>query len=311
MQRKPVALVGGDEEQQLVELTRVKVDCRQRMAPLSVVRVFSLIMLPFVFGLVLLSCWPFWYLVRDGSLGGEIKFAVFTTLVSLLLASYLQTVYTDAGSVPMEWHDLVQQQTRPGFAKCRKSQLFKPLRSHYDGMSQRLILNEDHFCPWVANVVGFRNRKFFILFCIYTTVASGFAAWVLYPHAFAGIDLSRRTGGKDVKMSAICLMAVVLDITFTLALSVFSLSHLYMAMRNQTSIEDSSFSKRYDRGWRENLKTVFGQDWRMWALPIYAQGPMGDGVHWQLVDGTWDGFADRSPPPPPPSTAANGPITRT
>lgn len=299
MQRKQA--VGGDEEQQqqLGELTRVKVDCRQRMAPLSVVRVFSLIMLPFVFGLVLLSCWPFWHLVRDGSLGGEVRFAVFATLISLLLASYLQTVYTDAGSVPTEWHDLVQQQARPGFPKCRKSQLFKPLRSHYDGMSQRLILNEDHFCPWVANVVGFRNRKFFILFCMYTNLASAFAAWELYPHAFAGIDTSRRSPGKDIKMSAICLMAVVLDATFALALLAFSLSHLYMAAKNQTSIEDSSFSKRYDRGWRENLKTVFGQDWRVWALPVYAQGPMGDGVHWQLADGSWDGFADRLPPPPP------------
>jgi len=32
--------------------------------------------------------------------------------------------------------------------------MFKPPRSHFDSVTQRLVLNMDHFCPWVVNCVG-------------------------------------------------------------------------------------------------------------------------------------------------------------
>ena len=35
---------------------------------------------------------------------------------------------------------------------------------------------QDHFCPWVINTVGFYNRKFFVLFLIYTLLST---SWVL------------------------------------------------------------------------------------------------------------------------------------
>eukprot|EP00966_Prymnesium_polylepis_P064774 1502520-Prymnesium_polylepis.1 len=33
---------------------------------------------------------------------------------------------------------------------CRRSGLYKPPRSHFDSVTQRLTLNMDHFCPWVS-----------------------------------------------------------------------------------------------------------------------------------------------------------------
>jgi len=34
---------------------------------------------------------------------------------------------------------------------CANTQQAKPPRSHYDHVSQSLVLNLDHYCPWMFN----------------------------------------------------------------------------------------------------------------------------------------------------------------
>ena len=152
------------------------------------------------------------------------------------------------------------------------------------------MLNLDHFCPWVANAVGFKNRKFFILFCFYGMLTSAFAAITLGPHAIA---VDRQDGENDSVGRAFLLMAFIMDVTFAIALSLFSMGHFYLAYYNQTSLEDYQASKRYDCGWRSNLCSVFGNDSRLWLLPTHYGGLFGDGVHWRLNDGSWDGQAEK------------------
>ena len=95
---------------------------------------------------------------------------------------------------------------------------------------------------------------------------------------------------------ALALMAFIMDATFAVALALFSVAHFYMAARNQSSLEDSKFSKRYDLGWRQNMQTVFGLDSRLWFLPLHST-LLGDGVHWKLADGSWDGHAEKCADP--------------
>lgn len=119
-----------------------------------------------------------------------------------------------------------------------------------------------------------------------------FSAITLGPYA---ISINNNPDPADHTNRALCLMAVIFDVTFAIALLLFAIGHFYLAMKNQTSIEDSKSSKKYDRGWYENMQSVFGKDPRFWLIPVYRTGPEGDGVHWLLSSGIWDGHAEKEP----------------
>jgi hypothetical protein len=188
-------------------------------------------------------------------------------------------------------------QQNPPFPVCRRSGQFKPPRSHYDSVTSRLVLNMDHFCPWVANTVGFYNKKFFILFVSYACITCAYSALVLLailstngllnPGSNIVLSYSSSYFGKTIFVMS--YLAMIVDATFALALLFFAGVHWYMASRNQTSIEGYDSSKMYDLGASQNLKTVFGENRRYWFLPVFHHGPLGDGVHWETIHGNLDG----------------------
>ena len=91
---------------------------------------------------------------------------VFHVLVALLLASYCACVFTDPGTVPEYWNEMIAT----GPSATAEAPLLHALQrtgrsdSHFCSVTRRVVLNMDHFCPWVINTVGFYNRKFFVLF---------------------------------------------------------------------------------------------------------------------------------------------------
>ena len=121
--------------------------------------------------------------------------AVFHVLVALLLGSYVACVFTDPGTVPWQWHRMIaaDDKLRDEYRFCRRSRMHRPLRSHFCSVTQRVVLNMDHFCPWVVNTVGFYNRKFFVLFLFYTLLA---CAWVLLTSLPTTLAIWRTPGGR-------------------------------------------------------------------------------------------------------------------
>eukprot|EP00966_Prymnesium_polylepis_P169767 3924975-Prymnesium_polylepis.1 len=65
---------------------------------------------------------------------------------------------------------------------------------------------------------------------------------------------------------------------------------------------------KYDMGPSRNLRQVFGRNRWLWAVPVYGEGPQGDGVHWPTNDGGRVGDAGAPPRPPPvqSSTSSDG-----
>lgn len=82
-------------------------------------------------------------------------------------------------SEPLEGHDQ-EREERPlrwdrVLRYCKHCCDFKPDRTHHCSVLNQCVLRFDHFCPWVGNTVGWRNHKFFLLFCGYCGALGVFA----------------------------------------------------------------------------------------------------------------------------------------
>ena len=89
--------------------------------------------------------------------GDWICVVVFHVLLLLEVAAYTLCVLTDPGTTPIEWQRAVAADRRLAACHrlCPKTKQHRPLRSHYCSVTRRVVLNMDHFCPWVVNTVGF------------------------------------------------------------------------------------------------------------------------------------------------------------
>ncbi|GBG30738.1 Palmitoyltransferase [Hondaea fermentalgiana] len=312
----------------------------QQCSPCGAARILGSCMMFLVVGLVLLSYVPMMHFYADGSATGSIVLLIFHVLIVLTLVSYFQTALTDPGTVPLGWHARVAKMEHPPYRKCGRCGYFKPPRSHFDSVTRRLVLNMDHYCPWVNNCVGFFNRKFFIQFVGYAFVTCFFASLALYLvirddsvpglRIHSGVIKSTSFNKKDGRMSPggsgigdddksaildmlglgsfglsmMTLLGAIIDGVFTFSLSIFFSAHMWLTFRNQTTIEGNYASRPYRLSRGENFRQVFGAKPLYWFLPLYGDGPVGDGVHWPRADGTWDGLTEEVDSP---ATAGMGP----
>ncbi len=77
-----------------------------------------------------------------------------------------------------------------------------------------------------------------------------------------------------------------MDSALAVAVTGFCIFHFKLVLYNQTTIE--SDSREFDIGWRANFESVMGRNPYLWFLPVYGNGPVGDGVHWQRRQGGRD-----------------------
>ena len=210
-----------------------------RCMPCHGTRLLTSPMVAVVLGLVGLTYVPYVIMNTRHDLTAQVCRIIFHILLGLLIGSYLQTVLVDAGTVPDWWQAEAAQ--NPNSPVCQKSGLFKPPRSHYDSITKRLVLNMDHFCPWVANTVGFYNRKYFVLFLIYSALTCCFSAVTIV--IFFRDQAIPAAGCRKAKTcpSSILLFALIFDAIFGLLLLCFAGVHVHMVLHNQTTIESNGY----------------------------------------------------------------------
>ena len=167
----------------------------------------------------------------------------------------------------------VKQNGRPRF--CQKCEFRKPDRCHHCSMCNSCVLKMDHHCPWLANCIGFRNQKYFVLFlihlcvfCGWSGVIAGIALWNYIEHATMG----------DFLPVQWALLFVVSAIVF-LFVGLFAGWHIGLVLRNLTTIEtfenvnykveeDNDTKNPFTFGWKANWKQVMGDSPWVWFLPL-------------------------------------------
>lgn len=97
----------------------------------------------------------------------------------MLVWSFLQTMTTDPGQVPVFWGFHLGDPEQKRRRYCLMCNIFKPERCHHCSVCNRCVLNMDHHCPWINNCVGFWNRKYFLLLLIYVLLITYFVTFTL------------------------------------------------------------------------------------------------------------------------------------
>ncbi len=70
---------------------------------------------------------------------------------------------------------------------CRFSKQPKPPRSHYDHVTKSLVLNMDHYCPWMFNCVGYFNYRYFVNFLVFVVTGLMYGAGIcVRPFCYLG-----------------------------------------------------------------------------------------------------------------------------
>jgi len=234
-------------------------------------------MLPMTFilaAIIFLTYYPFVILQPHETKYQIFEMVIFHISLLFMLASYVQCMCLDPGTVPPVW--VAEHEEDESLQRCRKCNLPKPPRAHYCSITKRLVLNMDHFCPWIVNTVGFYNRKFFVLFLLWTCVTICIFIGSSIVHLATNPTM-------DIVGAFNLYLAILIDAVLLLFLSGFLMFHLFLVVKNRTTIEMNA--SKFDVGMRANFEQVFGENPWIWFLPVYGRGPNGDGLHWPMKGG--------------------------
>lgn len=241
--------------------------------------------------------------------------AVGYSLWALQLACLARCQGTDPGPVPDAW----VERARYGEERCtvceRSGELLPP-RAYYIRRHGAVVLGLDHYCSWLGVPIGYRNRRYFIQFVVYSFVFisigaahsiyaflamlppqlpaplwdalaqrrlgavlwEGGAALHLGFGAFL-LFLGRRRREGELAYALLLACTIVLNLLGAVMLGGIACQHLFLVARNRTTLEPRD--TRYDVGLRANLAQVFGARPLLWLLPA-GGGPASDGVHYPL-----------------------------
>jgi len=223
--------------------------------------------------------------------------ACFNATWLLALWSFLSCSLSDPGFVPRDWRSMTVEwdlqvgsgpnlhEWNPGtITMCSKCGEKRPERAHHCSVCGRCVLRMDHHCPWIGNCVGIRNHKSFILMLGYGMLACLTLAFTAFPWIKVKLlgGVSRPQGYQlPVQSYLMFSLGAMLAASFSLALGILLISHIFLLGVNRTSIElGYSGTNPYSLGCLLNAKQLLGELDVSWLLPVTPIQPYTDGLYY-------------------------------
>jgi len=270
----------------------------------KLVRAVSVIPVLFIFGLFLFE----WYVYNAFTLnnlaggtweGKALAFALtrtagFNAVWLLALWSFLSCSLSDPGFVPEDWLSMTVEWDLQAGPSCRgwnpgtstmcdKCAEKRPERAHHCAVCGRCVLRMDHHCPWIGNCVGIRNHKSFILMLGYGMSACLTFVFTAFPwfkaNFFGGVHARR--GHLPLQLPLMFSLGAMLAASFSIALGILFISHIFLMGVNRTSIElGYPGDNPYSLGYLLNAKQLLGELDLRWLLPLAPVQPPTDGLYY-------------------------------
>mmetsp|Transcript_7805 Transcript_7805/g.23589 ORF Transcript_7805/g.23589 Transcript_7805/m.23589 type:complete len:246 (-) Transcript_7805:350-1087(-) len=173
-------------------------------------------------------------------------------------------------------HREISQVDEEASAYCAVCRAIKPERTHHCRRCERCVQRMDHHCSWIANCVGEKNHKFFILFLLYMFVASVEFTAIVSRYVTDPV-FTDVFGSWSIVLIGVAAVVAAFGSVFCGSLLVWN---VYLSSINVTNVEYYIRSKAvregqprstinsHDRGLCTNLKEVYGHNYLRWLVPI-------------------------------------------
>ncbi|KAK6943635.1 Palmitoyltransferase, DHHC domain, partial [Dillenia turbinata] len=212
-----------------------------------------------------------------GSSPGLMNASIFTAIAAMCVFTYSICLFRDPGRVPSSFMPDVEDAENPlheikrkggDLRYCQKCSHYKPPRAHHCRVCKRCVLRMDHHCIWINNCVGHANYKAFFVFVVYAVTACIYSLVLLF--GSLTVDSEKDDQQSESSYRTAYVIAVLLLIFLSMALSVLLGWHIYLVLQNKTTIEHHEgvramwlaekggnvYSHPYDLGAYENLSSV-------------------------------------------------------
>jgi len=130
---------------------------------------------------------------------------IYILLVGCLVTNFIAAATADPGIVDKPRHvkiraivDLAKRGRLADADICTTCLIEKPPRSKHDPTLGKCVKRFDHFCPYVANVVGQNNYLYFFLFLFFVVITLTLHAVLVFPHLQI-VDCARNLSSKKTR----------------------------------------------------------------------------------------------------------------
>lgn len=153
----------------------------------------------------------------------------------------------------------------PNARYCERCDAWKPRFVHHCSVCGRCVYRMDHHCPWTSNCVGWNNKKYFLLFLLYTSACTLLFNSMLWAPLWGSDAPAVQTTATSWLQLGWLLSIVVGSV-----LAGYFCFHLWLLRRGQTTLEflTSQRGELAKRSLWYNLHVYCGRNVWSWWLPV-------------------------------------------